>query len=392
MNQKTPNILLLTILYVFASLGSVVITPALVTISHYFKVSEGRSQLTVTIFLLGYALGQLLYGPFANRFGRLNTLYGGLLIAMVGTLFSILASPTEDFGLLVFGRFIEAIGCSAGLVVSAIIINDYYPQKTVHKQFSVVIIGTAIVPGIAVFIGGFLTQRFHWQACFYFILGYNLLLFMAVPGLPETLQGRNKESLSPSTLFRHYKRLLANRELLIFGSIFGLSVSFVYVFASEGPFIAINTLHMSSATYGVVALIPSIGLFAGGLLLRLFTETISRQQALLWGVLTEAAGALLLFFLFLLGYISVYALIISVFITYAGHGLVSSVGMSLAIANVHDKAMGASVASFFSLAIPVVVTYCTTLPGNKSLMLLPVNYLVLMGLIALLMWLKACYK
>ena len=69
-----PNLMCLVFCCVFAALGSVIITPSLPVISHFFSISTDQSQLTVTVFLLGYAIGQLLYGPMANRFGRVMTL------------------------------------------------------------------------------------------------------------------------------------------------------------------------------------------------------------------------------------------------------------------------------------------------------------------------------
>ena len=103
--------------------------------------------------MIGYAAGQLIYGPIANRFGRVKTLHIGLSIAILGTIFSILSSPFESFVLLLFGRFIEAIGCSVGLVISFTIINDFYYSHQARKIFAIFMVSAAIVPGIAIMIG-----------------------------------------------------------------------------------------------------------------------------------------------------------------------------------------------------------------------------------------------
>ena len=104
LDTKEPHIIALIVLSAFASMGALVMTPALPQISKYFAISIQQTQLTVTSFLFGYAVGQLIYGPIANRFGRKKALYIGIVIATIGSLFSILSSPTESFHLLDFFR------------------------------------------------------------------------------------------------------------------------------------------------------------------------------------------------------------------------------------------------------------------------------------------------
>src|SRR5215471_11711867 len=89
---KEPHIVSLMLLSAFAGMGAILMTPALPQIAKYFNISTGTSQLTVTSFLLGYALGQLIYGPIANKFGRKPAFFLGIAIATLGSIFSILSS------------------------------------------------------------------------------------------------------------------------------------------------------------------------------------------------------------------------------------------------------------------------------------------------------------
>src|SRR4029078_3396446 len=123
LEQKEPHIFILIIMCSFASMGAIIFTPALPEIGQFFHVAQGHSQLTISLFLLGYAIGQLIYGPLANRFGRKPAFFIGVFIATLGSLFSILSEPLQSFGLLIFGRVLEALGSSAGLVISFTIIN-----------------------------------------------------------------------------------------------------------------------------------------------------------------------------------------------------------------------------------------------------------------------------
>src|SRR3990167_8469617 len=123
---KAPHIVALMLLSAFAQMGAILMMPALPEIADYFGKSVGATQLVVTSFLLGYAIGQLVYGPLANHYGRKFSIYVGICIATLGTLFSILSSPFNSFSLLIIGRFLEAIGSSAGLSISYTMINDFY--------------------------------------------------------------------------------------------------------------------------------------------------------------------------------------------------------------------------------------------------------------------------
>ena len=203
--------------------------------------------------------------PFANRFGRLRTLHMGLTIAIIGTIFSLLASPFESFFLLVLGRFIEAIGCSVGLVIASMMINDYYYANQAKSKFAILMIGVAIVPGIAVMIGGVLSQYISWQACFYFMLLYNIMLCALAFILPETKTDKELDSLKPRIILERYAKVLHNKPLLLFAAMIGCSTSFIYVFSTLGPFIGVKQIGLSPSLYGFVAMCPSIGLLIGEL-------------------------------------------------------------------------------------------------------------------------------
>ena len=125
LNQKEPHIVTLIIMSSFASMGAVIFAPALPEIAQYFNISQGHSQLIITLFLLGYAVGQLVYGPLANRFGRKTAFYIGIFVATIGSLISIISEPLHSFKFLIFGRMLEAFGSSAGLVISFTIISDH---------------------------------------------------------------------------------------------------------------------------------------------------------------------------------------------------------------------------------------------------------------------------
>lgn len=214
LQQKEPHILILIIMSSFASLGAIIFAPALPEIAHYFHISQGHSQLTITLFLLGYALGQLIYGPLANRFGRKPAFFIGIVIATIGSLISILSEPLHSFNALILGRMLEALGSSAGLVLSFTIISDHYYPEQARRIVAYLMLAFAIVPGIATFIGGFLVTHFHWISCFYFLLIYGLLLIIPATLLHETATELKEDALYFTQLFKNYHIAIQNKLLL----------------------------------------------------------------------------------------------------------------------------------------------------------------------------------
>src|SRR5579872_5320134 len=164
-----PSLIVLLLLVSFGSVGAVLIAPALPAIQLFFNRSVGEAQLVITAYLAGYGLGQLPYGPMANGLGRKKTLMIGIIIAIFGSLLCVLSKTTHSFALLIFGRFVQALGACVGLKISFTMIADCFEQKEATRKVSQLIFAFAIMPGVAMAIGGWLTQMFDWQSCFYFL-------------------------------------------------------------------------------------------------------------------------------------------------------------------------------------------------------------------------------
>jgi DHA1 family bicyclomycin/chloramphenicol resistance-like MFS transporter len=144
----------LLLLISFASVNAVLFTPALPTIAHYFGVAEDTAQQTITLFLIGYALGQLIYGPLANRFGRKPALYIGITLQILSSLLCVLAGVLNEFWLLVLGRFLLALGSAVGLKMTFTLVNESYEPKVASRKMSYLMLAFAITPGIGVAVGG----------------------------------------------------------------------------------------------------------------------------------------------------------------------------------------------------------------------------------------------
>jgi DHA1 family bicyclomycin/chloramphenicol resistance-like MFS transporter len=378
LNVKPPNMISLIVLTAFASMGAALITPALPAISHYFNISTGHAQLTVTSFLLGYAIGQLIYGPIANRLGRKPAFYIGITVATIGSIFSILSSPADSFALMILGRLLEALGSSVGLVVCFTIINDFYFPSQSRRMVGFMSLAFAIVPGIAIAVGGLLTEYFHWQLCFFFLLAYGLFLIIPAVTLPETIIKVDPKALNGVYLLSGYKTMFKNRKLMAYSFIYGLTAASIYIFCAEGPMIGIKHLHYAPGTYGLIGLIPYSGAILGSFITIHFSKKYSGLQMLRLGIAAEVTGTILMFTSFLLGFVNIVTLIAPMIIFMMGHALLCANAATLGINESEDKANASAVVNFTAVGTGVVGTFILSMLHSHDLMVLPTIFVVAM--------------
>jgi len=291
--KKQLSFVTLLMLISFASINAVLFTPALPTLANYFGLSNNQIELTLTYYLFGYTLGQLIYGPLANRFGRKPTLYIGIGVAIASSGLCIASGYFDAFSLLLVGRFCLALGAGVGLKMTFTLVNECYEPQQASKIISYLIMAFAIAPGLGVATGGVLTHYFGWQSCFYVSVIYSFALLMQVRRLPETLPIKDKSALQLSHLWKAYASV-CKPQLFMGGLLMGSCTSFVYVFAAVSPFIAINLMGLSSAQYGFVNLLPACGMLLGSLYSAHLTNHYAMLPIIRRGICIAAVGVALM--------------------------------------------------------------------------------------------------
>lgn len=386
---KEPHIFALTVLCSFASMGAILMTPALPAIAAYFEITAGKSQLTVSAFLFGYAIGQIIYGPIANRFGRKPAFYIGIAIATLGSLLSTLASPIYSFYLLIFGRFLEALGASAGLVVCFTLVNDFYYPKEAKRVISMMMVAFAIIPGIAVFIGGTLTEYLYWQTCFYFLLFYGLALLYAVYTIPETILNYDKTALNYKKLITNYKKLFLHKKFMGYSLCTGFSTACIYLFSAEGPFIGIHLLHISPGTYGILGLTPYIGTLLGTMI-NVHYGFVNASRMIKIGFSIECIAAIMMLLFFITDHVTMLTLLLPMGLFCIGYSILAANAISLAMIQTNDFANASAMRNFVMMSMCVLMTFILSILHLNvawmlpvmfiaALMFMVVNYFILIG-------------
>lgn len=380
--MKLPFFTLL-LLISFATVNAVLFTPALPTITHYFGITETTAQSTITWFLVGYTLGQLIYGPIANRFGRKHALYAGISLQIVSSLLCVFAGIIHKYELLVLGRFLLAIGSGVGRKITFSFVNESYEPKKASQIVSYLMMAFAITPGLAVLLGGFLTTYFGWTSCFYAGAAYGVFLLILVTRLPETQEALNQEGLKIKSLFQGYANQLTNRQLMLGSLLMGSTSCFTYVFAALAPFIAINHFGMSSAEYGMANIIPPIGIILGSLVCARLVKVYAFEPIIRVGILITTM-AVILMYLLLFNHVSIFmSLFLSATIINFGLCFVFANSSTIAMNHANNKAYGSAVMNCMSLGLVTIVVLNLGLFSVKPL-LLPTMFFVLCILMVIL--------
>lgn len=377
MHSKThlPFITLLLMIS-FASVNAVLFTPALPAIANFFAISDSTAQLTITWFLVGYAIGQLVYGPIANRFGRKPALYVGISLQILSSLLCVFAGTLHMYSLLVAGRFLLALGSGVGLKMTFTLINETYEPAVASQKLSYLMIAFAIAPGLGVMLGGILISYFSWTSTFYAGAVYGILLLLLTTKLPETKKIVDLDALQWNHLIASYVTQFKNLQLISGGLLMGGATCFVYIFAALAPFIAINILHMSSTSYGVANLLPPIGLVFGSLISAQLVKYYPAKSIIRLGIAIAILGSIAML-VFTYTMTSAWVMIfIPMMLCYFGLALVFANTSTIAMRNVSDKAHGSAVMNFTNMGlVTIVVLSLGLLP--TSILLMPIVYILI---------------
>jgi len=350
MSNKAPGFFTLLLLLSFPQTNGVLFTPALPGISIFFNVLPHIAQITVSLFLLGYTVGQLFYGPLSERFGRKKTLYGGITLQILSSALCALSGRLHYYPLLVIGRCLVGLGAGVGLKMTFTLVHEYYTPTIASKKLAQLLAIFALMPGISIAIGGMLTAHYGWISCFYAGVIHGVILLALVTQLRETQAHRDFDALKPKKLAHDYTLAFKNKRLVIGGLLSGASGALVYIFSSLGPFIAISLLGMTTQQYGFANILPSIALAIGPALSSM--QKYSPDTFIKIGIAATCLGAALFAVTTLaLPHISVFAAIFipSCFV-YFGMGAIYPSATSIAMFSSHNKAHGSAVMNFVNMA------------------------------------------
>ncbi|BDM20841.1 MULTISPECIES: multidrug effflux MFS transporter [Pseudomonas] len=240
-------VLILGALSAFGPLAIDFYLPAFPAMAQAFATDEKHVQATLAAYFLGLSIGQLAYGPVADRFGRRKPLLFGVALF---TLASLACAYAPNLDTLIVARFVQALGGCAGMVLSRAIVSDKCDPVASAKVFSQLMLVMGLAPILAPMLGGVLVNLAGWQSIFLALSLFSAASLLAVSlGLPESLPAHMPRQPLSGAL-RQYLRLLADRVFIGHALTGGIAIAGMFAYIAGSPFVFIKLYGVPAEHYG----------------------------------------------------------------------------------------------------------------------------------------------
>jgi DHA1 family bicyclomycin/chloramphenicol resistance-like MFS transporter len=348
---------LLALLTFSGTLAMHVFVPALPLAGQDLGAGPGAMRMTISLYILGLAVGQLVYGPLADRYGRRPVLMVGLTLYAASGLAAVLAPGVEA---LIAARLFQALGGCAGLVLGRAIVRDLAGPQEAAQRLALMNLMVTLGPGLAPLLGTALAELAGWRSIFVLLcaLGLANILF-TWKMLPETGQ---QVAQSGAALARNTLRLVGSPVFLGYAVGGGCATTSMYAFVASAPFIFTDTLHRPAHEAGLYLAVLISGVWLGSMLAsRLMARRLPITRVLVWANLVSVLGAFVFLGMVLSGRLSVLWTILPMFVFTLGAGIASPAALTQAI-SVDPQVIG-SASGLYGFMQMAVGAICTALAG-----------------------------
>lgn len=320
-------IALLVALSAFGPLSMSIYTPAMPAIGVSLHASDEEVKLTLTTFLLGFAAGQLFAGPLSDRFGRRPMLLIGVSIYVVMSLACALA---DEIGLFILLRLFHGIGAAAGSVIARAIARDVFGHGGAARVMAMIALGINAAPAVAPVVGGHVTMWFGWEAVFYVLAGFGMMIVALVslrleetaPPDPQASIGRTLSQIPPMLAHGRFMGFV-----LAVGAIFGA----MFAYVAGIPFVLMDMVGMTPGAYGYWILFSVAGFSLGSFIAGRLVGRVTPERAILQGLLVSLLGALMMLGLALAGILDAPSVVGPYTIVSVGCGMVMPNALSAGV-------------------------------------------------------------
>jgi MFS transporter, DHA1 family, multidrug resistance protein len=326
--QHTIPILVLGSLTAVGPFSIDMYLPGFPAIARDLQTDIAHVALSLTSYFIGISIGQLVYGPLLDRYGRRRPLIAGLLIYIAAAIGCAL-SPTIPW--LVAQRFLLALGGSVGIVAARAIVRDLFPVREVAKIFSTLMLVMSVSPIVAPSLGAFVADTHGWRYIFAILAAIAaLVLISVIRFLPESRPADPSVSLRPLSMGRRYLDVLKEPAFVVYGFASAAASAGLFAYISDSPFVFMKLFGLSEQEYGLVFSLSACGVIGGTQMNRLWLRARTSREIAMISVVAQCVAAVLLMAGVLAGAGSLVVMVL-LFFYLAGIGFISPNTTALAI-------------------------------------------------------------
>ncbi|SJL84196.1 multidrug effflux MFS transporter [Vibrio palustris] len=321
MNDKLTRPLFLAILctlMAFASLSIDLYLPAMPLMA---KELHGDVELTVTAFLVGFSIAQLIWGPISDSFGRRLPLYIGMLMFIVGSAGCALSKNMEQ---IVLWRIVQAFGACTGPMLARAMIRDSFSRVKAAQMFSTLFFFMAVAPIVGPLIGGQIIRFSSWRVIFVTLAALGVIMFISLFALPETLHEDKRVKLSFANAFNHYLVLVKNRIFMKYTLCLTFFYVAAYAYMTGSPFVYISYFGVAPQYFGFLFGLNLLGVMAMSILNRRLVLRYSLKQLLKIAVFVSLLAAVILALVVKIQIGGVVAVVLSIFLFFSMNGIIAA--------------------------------------------------------------------
>ena len=314
--------------------------PAFPTIAYDFNTSIDKVALSVSTYFLGYSLGQIIYGPLLDRFGRKPPLYVGLILYILATIGCFTTNTIEALWVI---RFLQAIGGCVASVATMAMVRDFFPVEKSASVISFLVLILGVSPLLAPTAGSFIITTWGWHSVFIALAVITgIILILVYLFLPEGHAPDKSISLKPIPIINGFKAVLTAPRFYVYALAGTFSFSGLFVYVATSPAIFMGHFHLSEKLYGGVFALLSIGFIGGSQLNHILSKNFSNQQILKAALIIQTIVAILFLFGAIKGWYGLTGVLVSLFILLSCCGLTYPNAAALCMAPFANNAGTAS--------------------------------------------------
>ena len=368
--KKQSKFYLILILGLMSAIGPLSIDmylPAFPSIAAGLNSSIERVTLSLSSFFIGISIGQLIYGPLLERYGRKIPLYVGLGLYALA---SFACASVTSVEMLILFRFLQALGGCVGMVASRAMVRDLFDVKDNAKVFSTLMLVIAVSPIIAPTLGGFITTYLGWRYIFGMLI---IVIAMIIAGvyflLPDSKGPDVNYSLKPTAILSGFATILKHPQFILYTFSGAVASAGLYSFISGSPFVFIDYFKVSQQHYGWMFGLVASGLIGSSQLNSYFLKKYNSDQIIKVALYVQSAVAIVLVGTALLGLASVVSTVVLVFLFLCCQGYIFPNASALSMAPFgHNAGNASALMGFIQMSVGAFMSAMVSVFHNNTIL------------------------